>query len=118
MLKSKGFSLFEIVAAGLLLSAIVVIFLNVLLFSKKAVSISKRHEQALKYCQFQTERLRSEYRFDDAALAAGTHAYVPVPTELGSDYEGEWGYEIEDIDDNTDGSIDYKRITVHVRWTD
>lgn len=117
----NGMSLVEVVVSMLLLSLIVAGVAAVFsLAGKGPTTVGTLELEAANYARETLENLKNAVSTDparSAPLTVGTDIADPLPdADFKNTYGGARTYTVEDVDSDTDGIYDYKRVTVTVKW--
>lgn len=119
-MKKKSFTLVEVIVAAVIL-ALVVVGMFVVFKSGERFSVEDKQKVAATNLNRQViEHLQSlgAQDFSSSELSAGRHnAAGLISDTLADSVESpEFYYTVEDIDDDNDGTTDYKKVNVTYSW--
>lgn len=118
---AKAMTLVEVMVSMVILGIIAVgIYATFSIISKGTGKIGSLDIQAAGYARETLEKLKNVVSADPtraAPLNAGTNIVDPLPAGDFKDVSGGTRtYDVVDVDADDDGTTDYKKVTVTVRW--
>ncbi|MBU4140989.1 MAG: type II secretion system GspH family protein [Candidatus Omnitrophica bacterium] len=125
-MNKRAFTLIEVIVSALILTLATGGVLFIFSTEKGAVSRTGRRMQAMDFARQTLEQLRNKVGADTwptgGDISAGTHtteAFLSLSgTELGDKFGGTREYTVTDKNPDVDAGIDYKEVTVEVKWTE
>lgn len=119
----SGMSLVEVMVSMVILGLIVAAMYSTFsLMEKGTGTLSPLNTQAANYARETLEKLHNSVSADPTRavpLNQGTDISDPLPD---NDFKNKRGgtrkYTVADVDSNGDGAVDYKNVTVTVKWND